>query len=54
MRKGRCQTCREISYRRNNAKKCPILIYRKTLGTSALGLITEHREGDKGKGNATA
>ena len=53
MREGRYQTCRKIGYYRNDTDKCPILIYRKTLGTSALGLITEYREGDEGKGGAT-
>ena len=51
MREGRYQTYYETGYRRNDIDKCPILIYRKTLGTSALGLITKH--GEEGKGEAT-
>ena len=53
IREGRYQTYYETGYYRNDVDKYPILIYRKTLGTSALGLITEYSEGKEGKENAT-
>ena len=53
MRKGRYQTYYKIGYYRNNTDKYPVLIYRKTLRTNALGLITKYGEGQEGKENTT-